>query len=420
MKLLLSTCACTPFGGSEGIYGWYVVSALAKEHECFVLTSKRHQPSIEKAAEKGMIPSSLHFRYIGTDKPWPGNRLRARILSWLDYRKFSEASLGAAREWHQEIGFDLAQLVTYTTWRVPSPLWRLGIPFIWGPISGTEVFPSVCFSSLSFQAKTFELMRNIQTGLAKRNRAVRDCAAEAFHIPVPHRQAVDFLSNLRRKPGGVALCHNFFFPTERMDWLFRERPPVDRAKPLRAFGAGNLEGRKGVSIALRAIALAKEKGVRVEYHVTSRGPELAYLQKLSTGLAIDDRVILGEKFEEGDFAAALATFDVCLLPSLRDGAGLSIMEAMLAGCVPIVADWCGPAEFVTSQCGFKVPVARPDRMAADICEILLALDKDREKARQLGQAARERIREAYNEKQFLDTMSDIYGSAQVGGSTSRQ
>ena len=411
MKLLLSTCACTPYGGSEGIYGWYVVSALAKEHECFVLTSERHRQSIEKAAEEGLIPSSLHFRYIGTDKPWPENRLHARISSWLDYRKFSEATLEAARDWHSEIGFDIAQLVTYTTWRVPSPLWKLNIPFIWGPISGTEVFPTQCLSSLSNQAKIFELLRSTQTALAIRNKAVRECASHAFHIPVPHQQAVDFLARLRGSSEGVSLCHNFFFPEARMDLLHKERLPVDRKKTLRAFGAGNLEGRKGVSIALRAISLAKEKGIRVEYQVTSRGPELGYLQKLVKRHGLDDRVILGEKFDEGDYAAALATFDVCLLPSLRDGAGLSIMEAMLAGCVPIVADWCGPAEFVTPECGFKVTVASPEEMAEAICTILCQLDKDRNETRRLGEEARKRIRSAYNERQFLDDIESIYNSA---------
>jgi glycosyltransferase involved in cell wall biosynthesis len=133
-----------------------------------------------------------------------------------------------------------------------------------------------------------------------------------------------------------------------------------------------------VAIALQAIAEAKARGIRVEYQVTSRGPELEHLKKLARNLGISDQVILGERFEAEDFAEALGTFDICLVPSLRDGAGLSIMEAMLAGCVPIVADWCGPAEFVTEDCGFKVPVTNPKRMAQDLADILCLLDSDRD------------------------------------------
>jgi glycosyltransferase involved in cell wall biosynthesis len=179
-------------------------------------------------------------------------------------------------------------------------------------------------------------------------------------------------------------------------------------RSLRAFAAGNLEGRKGVAIALQAIFLAKKAGVRIEYHVTSQGPELAHLQRLSETLGLSDQVILGRRFDAADFAAALATFDIVLLPSLRDGAGLSIMEAMLAGCVPIVADWCGPAEFVTPECGYKVPVTSPTNMATEIAHILHELDKDRNLLKVKGTLAEDRIRSAYNERQFLDFMSKMY------------
>jgi glycosyltransferase involved in cell wall biosynthesis len=190
--------------------------------------------------------------------------------------------------------------------------------------------------------------------------------------------------------------------------LQSKRLAKEPRRPLRAFAAGNLEGRKGVAIALQAIFLAKKAGVRVDYHVTSRGPELAHLQRLSEKLGLSDQVILGEQFDAADFAAALATFDIVLLPSLRDGAGLSIMEAMLAGCVPIVADWCGPAEFVTPDCGYKVAVTNPTNMAIEMARILDELHKDRDLLKAKGKLAEERIRSNYNERQFLDFMSHMY------------
>lgn len=199
-----------------------------------------------------------------------------------------------------------------------------------------------------------------------------------------------------------------------MNALQTTRFATSTPHPLRAFAAGNLEGRKGIAIALQAIFLAKKAGVRVEYHVTSQGPELAHLQRLSEKLGLLDQVILGERFEAADFAAALASFDIVLLPSLRDGAGLSIMEAMLAGCVPIVADWCGPAEFVTSACGYKVSVTNPINMATEIARTLCLLDKDRSLLRLKGVAASAQIRSSYSEAQFLESMNKFFISAISG------
>jgi glycosyltransferase involved in cell wall biosynthesis len=417
MKLLLSTVACDPKGGSEGIYGWYVVNALAKEHDCYVITEIGYRKNIEEAIRRGLASPRLHFRYLGTGAGYNPNRLIARIQSWKRYQQFQEDVLPLARAWHDEVAFDIAQHVTYTSWRVPSHLWKLGIPFVWGPISGTEVFPPACIGSLSLSARLFELLRLLQTSLAKGDKRILACARQAIAIPAPHQQAVNFLSRIRGSRKGVGICHNFFFPVQRMKELEPKRVPKDASAPLRAFAAGNLEGRKGVAIALNAIAEAKRRGVRVEYHVTSQGPELSHLKKLSSKLGLDDQVILGERFESADFAAALSTFDICLLPSLRDGAGLSIMEAMLAGCVPIVADWCGPAEFVTEECGFKIPVMGHSAMAAAIADVLCRLDADRNLVHAMGVAARERISEAYSERQFLDSMDAIYRSA--GGAIGR-
>jgi glycosyltransferase involved in cell wall biosynthesis len=411
MKLLLSAVGCDPFGGSEGIYGWYVVNALAKEHDCHVITEIGYRKNIEEATKRGLVSPGLHFRYLGTGAGYHPNRLIARMQSWGRYQQFQQDVLSLARAWHEEVDFDIAQHVTYTSWRVPSPLWQLGIPFVWGPISGTEIFPRSCMSSLSPSAWCFETLRLLQTSFARRNKNILACARHAAAIPAPHQQAVDFLTQLRGSSDGVTLCHNFFFPDTRIHELNRNHPKASTDRPLRAFGAGNLEGRKGVAIALHAIAQAKARGVRVDYHVTSRGPELAYLKKLSARLGLSDQVILGERFEATDFAAALSTFDICLLPSLRDGAGLSIMEAMLAGCVPIVADWCGPAEFVTDECGYKVPVTKPDKMAQSIADILCELNVNRTVLDVKGAASRERIQSSYNEGQFLEAMNLIYHKA---------
>ena len=371
-------------------------------------------PSLRRAQEEGLIPPNLKFRFLGHPKQYHPNRLIARFQSWVRFFIFTQRLLASANSWHADEGFDLVQHITYTTWRVASPLWKLGIPFIWGPISGTELFPTSCLSSLSLSSRCFEIIRSIQSSLARISPAIRACAQNAFCIPVPHQQAQSFIQNLRGSKSGVPICHNFFFPETRMTALHTTRHTTSSLQPLRAFAAGNLEGRKGVAISLQAIYLAKKAGVRVEYRVTSQGPELAHLQRLSETLGLSDQVILGRRFDASDYANALATFDIVLLPSLRDGAGLSIMEAMLAGCVPIVADWCGPAEFVTPECGYKVAVTDPLNMATEIARILCLLNADRSLLRVKGDAASTRIRSSYSEAQFLESMNKFFISAVSG------
>lgn len=406
-KLLLSAVACDPFGGSEGIYGWNIVSALGSKYECHVLTHEDNRAKLDEANARGMIPEQLKFYFVGCKVTFHQNRLWARLQSWAAYARFCHESYPVALALSKEVHFDMAFHLTYTTWRIAPELWKLPIPFIWGPISGTEPFPWSCLSTLSFKSKLFEYLRAWQTVTAKAKPSLRACAKKSRLILVPHPQAKEFLSKLRGGTMGVEVCHNFVFPESRMEALRRKTPTYNATGPLKAFAAGNLEGRKGVAIALQAIALARKRGVEVHYRVTSRGPELDHLVKLSRKLEISDLVTLGERFESDDFASALSQFDLCLLPSLRDGAGLSIMEAMLAGCVPIVADWCGPAEFVSADVGYKVSVSHPAKMATEIADILCHLSANRALLMELGNKAAMKIREEYNYDQLLTSLAEV-------------
>jgi hypothetical protein len=159
MKILLSVIACTPYHGSENYGGWTAVKCLARDHNVWVITSKRNRPDLEKAETEGLVPQNVHFSYAGDFHEWHRIRLIARLQSWKEYVSFSKAILPVARDLHQAVKFDLVHHVNYATWRVASPLWKLGIPFIFGPIGGNERFPLRFFPMLSYSAAGFELFR---------------------------------------------------------------------------------------------------------------------------------------------------------------------------------------------------------------------------------------------------------------------
>jgi glycosyltransferase involved in cell wall biosynthesis len=71
--------------------------------------------------------------------------------------------------------------------------------------------------------------------------------------------------------------------------------------------------------------------------------------------------------------------------------GLTMMEAMMAGCVPIVADNGGPRVMVTEECGYKLPISSANKMAADIADIVVAIDRDREIIRKGGNWHHEKL-----------------------------
>jgi glycosyltransferase involved in cell wall biosynthesis len=412
MKILISAIACDPYGGSESLHGWLACRSLADLGELWLLVSAEQRAGIEKARAQGLIPEHMHFYFIGEAKGYLENRMLARGQSWARYMAFSRSILPVARELHARHHFDLSHHITYSTWRVGSPLWRLGIPFIWGPISGTEVFPLKKFAQiLSPSARAFETARVLGGLYSGIHPAVRACARHAFHIFAAHREAVPHLKKLRGTAEGISVLSYYTFLPETIAAFARPTAPRSAGEPLRILAGGNLEGRKGVAIALQGLALAKKAGARFSYRVTGRGPELEHLERLAKQLGIEEEVSLGRGFPREDYVKELQKTDLYLLPSLREGGGLTMMEAMLAGCVPIVADAGGPGTAVADDCGFRISIESPEQMAREISLAVVRLDQDRSLLAQMGTAAPRRIAEQYAHHHFIETIRAVYDEA---------
>ena len=411
MKILVSALACNPSWGSEAAVGWSVITTLAQQHEVWVLIHDQSRPPFEEWLKSHTLPNNIHLHFLGALRPFHPNRMLARIHSWIDNYTWQKSLLEPARQLHEKVHFDIVHHVTIATWRVSSPLWQLGIPFVWGPIGGGETFPWQAVHVLSPTALGFEVARSVSNFISMHDPAIRQCVRKAAVCVGGNRETFDLLSRLRGTTQGISkLCVSFF--AEEKIRRFRELlPGKNSGGTLKLFAGGNMEGRKGVAIALQALAQVKSKSVEFSYRLGGGGPEFEHLQTLSRQLQIDEGVIFGESLSGDAYQNELLSSHIYLLPSLRDNAPRTLMEAMLAGCVPIVADCGGPGDIVTNECGFRIPVTTPQRMAEEIAEIVLRLNTERGLLESMGQAAHQHIATNYCEESYLKCINAIYRDA---------
>jgi glycosyltransferase involved in cell wall biosynthesis len=408
MKILVSAVACNPYQGSEAFFGWSAVSALAQDHELWVLTHERNRADLTRAAKEGLVPAKVHFVYIGENKPWHPNRMRARLQGWLEYLQFSKAILSIARELHAREQFDVAHHITFTAWRVGSPLWQLDIPFIFGPICGDEEFPFKLFPILSTVGGAFELTRKVANLAGRHSPSVRQCLRGASHVFVITREGYDLASSIRGNDTGVSQLSSGFYSKERAEGFARFAPKKNVNGTLQLYAAGNLGGQKCIALALRALAQVKARGVDFRYHLGANGPEIPHLRRLAIRLGLTREIIFGGPMKREDYQRTLGETHVYLLPSMRETVGLTMMEAMLAGCVPIVADTGGPSVTVTEACGYKIPVSTANRMAAAIAEVIISIDGSREIIAHKGSLASQRIVADFSEENYRAQVNGVY------------
>jgi glycosyltransferase involved in cell wall biosynthesis len=340
-----------------------------------VITDIHNKKGWERGFAEGVVPANVKVRFLRDRSACSENRLVAHIQSWLNYRNFTGRVLAAAREWHAEEHFDLCHQVTIAGWRMPSPLWKLPIPFVWGPIGGAGYIPPAFRKMLSPSARLFESARDLNSWWAARSKAFRDCIRETSVVFAANEETEMFLKPLR---GGKSLIRLPIVSISAEKAAAFKRPTgTDASGPLRLFAGGNMEGRKGVSLALRALAKAGARGMDYRYTVAGGGPEIPSLRKLAEELGISANVDFHPGFRGADYIAALQDQHIYFLPSFRESTPVTLLEAYLAGCYPVVADTSAQGEIVRLAGGTAVPLTDIDGLVNGLADALLECDANR-------------------------------------------
>jgi glycosyltransferase involved in cell wall biosynthesis len=407
MRILLSAIACYPDRGSESGVGWKAAAALGKEHTVHVLTSKGEQEGVELALSTGAYPN-LSFTFFGTDAPYHENRLIARLQSWNRYADWTRQSLDIARKLARRQLFDLAHHVTYSSWRIPSRLWQLEVPFVWGPVGGTAEYPNNLLGKLAPRSALFELMRCMSNRCVSRSNSLKACVRNSDAVVASNKETFDKLLPLRGRKEGLHVLFPAFFTDGQVESLKFDAANKPADKPLRLFSGGNMIGSKGLIFALEALQTASRQGVAWQLVVGGYGPEIPFLRKKAESLGIADRIDFHMGFDGNAYRQKLKDSDIFILPSFRENAGITMLEAMLAGCVPVVVDASAQGDIVDRKFGFKIPVTSASKISSGIADALIQLARNPTLRISMGQMASDFVARNYREAVYVRGIEAIY------------
>jgi hypothetical protein len=138
---------------------------------------------------------------------------------------------------------------------------------------------------------------------------------------------------------------------------------------------GQIESRKNIGRLLQAFARIKD---RIPHQLVLAGEQrfsfpmaagAARDLKLIEDLGLKDRVHFTGWIPHEDLAAVYALADLFAFPSLHEGFGIPLLEAMACACPIMTANTCAPPE-VVGEAGFLVDPLSVDDIAAGMLEAL--------------------------------------------------
>jgi len=160
---------------------------------------------------------------------------------------------------------------------------------------------------------------------------------------------------------------------------------------------------KGLEYLIEAAALLKRTALRFRVLIAGEGPVRSHLEQLARNLNVTDRVIfLGFREDVGDLLAAA---DLIVLPSLREGLSLALLEAMAAG-KPIIAASIGSHLEVASHSDVARLVPPADAQA--LSRAILQVAGDPALIIRLGMNARSLVQHRYTIERMLSSYRQLY------------
>ena len=351
MNILLSAYACDPSRGSEASVGWNWAHGLANAgHHVWVITAPFGKGKIEDAL------ASISFttlKVVYVDLPYvPAlfGSYRAIMHGLLWQRR----AFKVAYELNSKLEFDVVHHVTLGSLHIGSPLWRLGKPFLFGPIGGGQVAPRG-FGRYLRGGRAMEFIRSIVvrhfTGMVLN---ARSSVAHAKSVLVANRETRAWAERL----GAVRVEEMLTIGTPKefiIDLPARRR---SNKEGLKVLWCGRLVPRKAVLLALEALAQI-DHNVLFTCTIVGDGKQGQYLPGWIKKLKLADRVVWRGEVPWSEALEAYSKHDVFLFTSLRDTDGIQLVEAMARGNAIVALDHHGVKLAVPNNAGIKVPVTTP-------------------------------------------------------------
>jgi glycosyltransferase involved in cell wall biosynthesis len=411
LRVLVIAEAANPEWVSVPLVGWSLVRALGQVADVHLVTQVRNREAILRAGlVEGRDFTAIDSEAIakplwavgkvlrmGEGKGWTALQLiNALSYPWFEHliwKRFGPAIKAGE--------YDIVHRVTPLSPTISSPLAakckRVGVPFVLGPLNGGVPWPRAFDAERRREREWLSYLRGAYKMLPGRGRMLRATAA--------------IITGSRHTQSEVPAAYQdkcVYIPENAVDPArFSRKASVPRDGVLRACFIGRMVPYKGPDMLLEAAAPLLRDG-RMRLDMIGDGPMMESLRAQAVAEGIEDAVTFHGWLDHGrvqDVAAGSALF---AFPSIREFGGGVVLEAMALGLVPLIVDYAGPAELVTPETGFTVPLGARAQIIAGFRAALERIAADPALLEPMGAAAQARVQARFTWARKAAQVGQVY------------
>jgi len=358
-KILVLAYAISPTRGSEYSQSWNYVTEMSKDNDLVVLygASGDHMGDVDELEQFIINRPIPNVRFIAV-KP---NRI-AQILNILNKKGlFAYSFFFAYNMWHRQVyykakelihqeKFDLIHFLVPIGYREPGYLWKLKLPYIWGPMGGTKNLSRVLIKALSF------------SGIIKLGgRAIINYIQLRFHPRLKKALTrVDvLLTSTTHDQNNFVKIYNkesIYIPENGIKFKAnRFNDDKYLSENIKLIWIGGIDSRKALIILLEAMKRMKNLQ-RVRLDIVGDGILKSSLMKFSKKNSLLNNITWHGAVKREKVFDLLSKSHLHIITSVTEANTNVIFEAMSAGVPTISIDHCGMHDTICEKCGIKIPI----------------------------------------------------------------
>ena len=347
MKILISAYACEPNKGSEPGIGWnWMINLVKKGHSVTVITRKNNKKIILKTLKAKKLVKKIDFiffdchdYFLKLKKIIPGGVYFYYYIWQYKLFKYLEKKPNIKK-------YDLIHHLTFGVIRLPSFLWKLKKPFIFGPVGGGEKTHFILDHDLTFQEKFKEYLRNFSNYLFLNfDRNLKNCLDNSQLIFTKTNETKNLLNKKYKSKTNTCLELG-------IDKSVKKN--VKKSKLFKILYVGRHIYWKGGELLIRSFHKSLKKNQNLHLTFVGDGQDKDKWIKLTEKLQISNKVSFKNAVKQDRLKKIFLNNDILIFPSFHDSSGNVVLEALSNSLPVICLKLGGPWTILDRHSGFAI------------------------------------------------------------------
>ncbi|TVZ38649.1 glycosyltransferase involved in cell wall biosynthesis [Alteromonadaceae bacterium 2753L.S.0a.02] len=372
-NILIMAYAFSPFKGSEFSLGWNLVTGLSCKYKVTVLVGSSDGELGETTQLTEFLKSynnenldivivkpPLISRYLNILNLWG-----AKFAFYWAFSVWHRAAYKRAKKLILARKYDLVHQLGPIGFREPGYLWKLGLPFVWGPIGGAQSVNLQLTKNMPLNIKVGFFLKNIVNHIQLRfsKRVLGAVEKSAFLFYATEENQRNFIKV--HGVGGPIISDQACF-SDYSHFLSEKKPEqdscvekvVDSIETIRFVWCGSVIHRKNLRFILDALSRLNniEKTVDWELAIVGDGPLADACRRYAMRKSIEKHIKWYGRLDRIETVAVIKKADLHLMASLSE-ANTAVLYEATENLIPTLSlDRDGMSTELSKGRGFLVEI----------------------------------------------------------------